>query len=165
MLHGQVIRSPHLDALIKSIGASRALTLDEVRAVVTGTELPEVSGLAVDVPEGSHLDMRFASDNCRAKDKVLYKGHAVAAVAATTPHIAQQALGPIYVQYEVLPWVIDVRKAMKADVPILHDKLACLSNPDMIAAIANVVGARMTSLPMSSGKVLETIQDKGGNVG
>lgn len=53
---------------------------------------------------------------------------------------------------------------MKADTPILHDKLARLSNPDMMAALANAVGVRLTSLPMSPGKVLETIQDKGGNV-
>ena len=139
LLYGKVLRSPHPHARIKSIDTSRALALDGVRAVATGAELPEISGLAVDVPEGSHLNMRFVSNNCLAKDKVLYKGHAVAAVAATSAHIAQQALGLIDVEYEVLPWVIDVREAMKDDAPILHDKLARLSNPDMMAGMAGAL--------------------------
>ena len=139
LLHGKVLRSPHPHARIKSIDASRALARPGVKAVVTGAGLPEISGLAVDVPEGSHLNMRFVSNNCLAKDKVLYKGHAVAAVAATSPHIAQEALSLIDVQYEVLPWVIDVREAMKDDAPILHDKLARLSNPDMMAGMAGAL--------------------------
>lgn len=139
LIHGKVLRSPHPHARIKSIDASQALALPGVKAVVTGAGLPEISGLAVDVPEGSHLNMRFVSNNCLAKDKVLYKGHAVAAVAATSPHIAQEALSLIDVQYEVLPWVIDVREAMKDDAPILHDKLARLSNPDMMAGMAGAL--------------------------
>ena len=54
-----------------------------------------------------------------AREKALYDGHAVAAVAATSAAIAKQALDLIEVDYEVLPHVIDVREAMKPDAPLL----------------------------------------------
>ena len=139
LLHGKVLRSPHAHARIKSINASRALALPGVRAVVTSAELPELSGLAADVPEGGYLNMRFLSNNCLADDKVLYKGHAVAGVAATSPHIAEEALSLIEVEYEVLPWVIKVLDAMKEDAPVLHKNLATLSNPEMMAGMAGAL--------------------------
>jgi CO/xanthine dehydrogenase Mo-binding subunit len=52
---------------------------------------------------------------------VLYHGHGVAMVAATSPHIAEEALDLIEVEYEVLPAVLDVMDAMKPGAPILHD--------------------------------------------
>ena len=139
LLHGKILRSPHLHARIKSIDASRALAMPGVRAVVTSAELPKLSGLAIDVPEGGHQNLRFLSNNCLAEDKVLYKGHAVAAVAATSPHIAEEAVALIDVEYEVLPWVIDVRDAMKDDAPILHKNLATLSNPEMLSGMAGAL--------------------------
>ncbi len=139
LLHGKVLRSPHPHARIKSVDASRALALEGVKAVVTSAELPELSGLAIDVPEGGHQNMRFISNNCLASGKVLYKGHAVAAVAATSSHIAQEALSLIDVEYEVLPWVIDVLDAMKDDAPILHDDLALLTNPEMMTGMAGAL--------------------------
>ena len=139
LLHGKVLRSPHPHARIKSIDASRALALAGVRAVVTSAELPELSGLAVDVPEGGYLNLRFMSNNCLADDKVLYKGHAVAAVAATSSHIAEKALSLIDVEYEVLPWVVHVLDAMKEDAPVLHENLAMLSNPDVLAGLAGAL--------------------------
>src|SRR5205814_4541706 len=69
------------------------------------------------------INMRHASHNIMAHGKVLYQGHAVAAVAATSPHIALEALKLIEVDYEVLPPVLDVRKAMEPDAPLLHDDL------------------------------------------
>lgn len=68
-------------------------------------------------------DMRFVSRNVMARDKVLYAGHAVAAVAAISPRIAQDALALIEVEYQILPHVIDVEEAMRADAPVLHDFL------------------------------------------
>ena len=141
LLHGKILRSPHPHARIVSIDASRALALPGVRAVVTSAELPQLSGLAADVPEGGHMNLRFLSNNCLAVDKVLYKGHAVAAVAATSPHIAEEALSLIDVEYEVLPWVINVLDAMKEDAPILHETLATLSNPDMLAGFAGALNS------------------------
>ena len=69
------------------------------------------------------MNFRDLSRNCMARDKVLYDGHAVAAVAATSPAIAEEALDLIEVEYEVLPHVIDVEEAMAPDAPVLHDDL------------------------------------------
>ena len=124
LLHGKVLRSPHPHAIIKSINVSKALALPGVKAVVTGEELIQPSGLASDVSEGAMSNPRFLSNNTLAIDKVLYKGHAVAAVAASSPHVAEEALSLIEVDYEVLPPVLDVRDAMKEGAPILHDGLA-----------------------------------------
>src|SRR5947208_5532174 len=63
------------------------------------------------------------SRNCMAKGKALYEGHAVAAVAAVSPAIAEQALDLIEVEYEVLPHVMDVEAAMADDAPVLHDDI------------------------------------------
>ena len=112
MLYGKVLRSPHAHAQIRSIDTSEAEALPGVKAVVT----------AADLSEGAH-NLRYQSNNILARDKVLYHGHAVAAVSATSPHIAEEALALIKVDYEVLPPVLDVRKAMRDDAPILLDDL------------------------------------------
>jgi CO/xanthine dehydrogenase Mo-binding subunit len=72
--------------------------------------------------EGS-TNLRELSNNVLAADKVLYRGHAVAAVAATNWHVALEALDLIEVEYDVLPAVLDVRDAMRPDAPILHEGL------------------------------------------
>ena len=123
LLHGKILRSPHAHARIKSIDTSRAEALPGVKAVVTSAELPQVSGLTADQAEGQYLNYKFVSNNVLALGKVLYKGHAVAAVAATSSHIAEEALSLIDVEYEVLPSVINVLDAMKDDAPILHERL------------------------------------------
>jgi CO/xanthine dehydrogenase Mo-binding subunit len=131
LLYGKVLRSPHAHARIKSIDVSRALAHPGVKAVVTSTDLPQPSGKVTDLGEGAMINPRFMSNNCLAKDKVLYKGHAVAAVAATSPHIAEEALALINVDYEVLPAVLDARDAMREDAPILHERLMSLANPNI----------------------------------
>ncbi len=122
LLHGQVLRSPHAHARIKSIDVSQAAAYPGVRAIITGQDMPLAKiisdgGNSQTVSQGS----RFASDNLLARDKTLYRGHAVAAVAATSPHIADIALSLIQVDYEVLPPVMDVQDAMKEGAPLLHD--------------------------------------------
>ena len=128
LLHARVLRSPHGHARIKSIDVSRALALPGVAAVVTSKEFTQHAGRAADLGEGAMVNSKFLSNNCLADDKVLYKGHAVAAVAATDGNIAEQALSLIDVDYEVLPVVIDPVEAMKDDAPILHDMLHTLSS-------------------------------------
>ena len=123
MLYGRVLRSPHAHARIKRIDASRALALPGVKAVVTGRDFPQPSGKIADLGEGAFMNYLFLTNNCLAYEKALYKGHAVAAVAATTPEIAEEALALIHVDYEVLPHVLDGREAMKPGAPILHEKL------------------------------------------
>ena len=131
LLHAKILRSPHPHARIRSIDASRALALPGVKAVVTSAELPQPSGKVVDLGEGAMTNPQFLSNNCLAGDKVLYKGHAVAAVAATSAHIAEEALSLIDVDYEVLPAVVSVLDAMKEGAPVLHERLASLSDANM----------------------------------
>ena len=123
MFYGKVLRSPHAHARIKSIDSSRALALPGVKAVVTSADLPKVSGRLVDTIEGALDNLRYLSNNCLADEKVLYVGHAVAAVAASSLHVAEEALQLIDVEYEVLPPVLTAGEAMKPDAPILHEKL------------------------------------------
>ena len=73
LLHAAILRSPYPHARIKSIDASGALALPEVRAVVTSAELPQPSGAAADLGEGALVNLRFLSNNCLAADKVLYR--------------------------------------------------------------------------------------------
>ena len=129
LLHARVLRSPHAHARIKSIDATRALALPGVKAVVTSAELSQPTGKVSDLSEGAMVNPKFLSNNCLAVDKALYKGHAVAAVAATNPHVAEEALSLIDVEYEVLPSVMNVLDAMKEDAPVLHKRLMTLSNP------------------------------------
>src|SRR5438105_8582668 len=122
MLWGKVLRSPHAHARIRSIDTSRATALPGVKAVVTAADFPEIPSEEAFVGEGP-MNFRDLSYNCMARGKALYDGHAVAAVAATTPAIAEEALDLIEVEYEVLPHVIDVEDAMKPNAPILHNDL------------------------------------------
>ena len=75
----------------------------------------------------------FSAPTAWPRDKALYKGHAIAAVAATSPHLAEEALSLIDVDYEVLSPVLDGREAMQEDAPILHERLAKVTNPAMRA--------------------------------
>ena len=123
LLHGKILRSPHAHARIRSIDASRALAFPGVKSVITSDDLPVLSGRPVDVAEGSPLNPRFLSNNVMASGKALYKGHAVAAVAADSVHTAEHALSLIDVDYEVLTPVLDGKEGMEDGSPILHDKL------------------------------------------
>ena len=124
LLHGKILRSPHAHAKINSIDASKALALDGVLAVVTSADFAQPSGKVTDLGEGAMANPKWISNNCMAAEKALYKGHAVAAVAATSLQLAEQALALINVDYEVLPAVVDLESAMKEDAPILHERLA-----------------------------------------
>ena len=129
LLHGKMLRSPHAHARIKSIDATGALALPGVKAAVTATDLPDISPDLADQSEGAMVNYGFYSRNAMAREKVLYRGHALAAVAATDAHIAERALSLIDVRYEVLPPVLNADDAMKAGSPILHERLATLSDP------------------------------------
>jgi len=122
MLWGKIKRSPHAHANILSIDTSKAAALPGVRAVLTAADFPDIPSEEAFVGEGP-MNFRDLARNVMARDKVLYEGHAVAAVAATTQAIASQALDLIDVTYEVLPLVIDVEAAMAPGAPILHDDL------------------------------------------
>ncbi len=137
MLHGKVLRSPHAHALIKSIKVDKALALPGVKAIVTSADLPE---LADRIEQGGEIPVNMAhvSLNILARRKVLYDGHAVAAVAATSPHIAEEALKLIEVEYEPLPAVMKIEEAMKPGAPILLPNLRNKDDgPDKQTNVAN----------------------------
>ncbi|MCK9495495.1 MAG: xanthine dehydrogenase family protein molybdopterin-binding subunit [Dehalococcoidia bacterium] len=122
VLYGAVLRSPHAHARIKRIDTSKAEALPGVKAVATNADFPKPDAGSIDLGEGSANPV-WLSENMLAGSKVLYHGHAVAAVAATELHIAEDALALIEVEYEVLPHVIDVREAMLPNAPVLLDDL------------------------------------------
>ena len=122
MLYGKVLRSPHSHARIRSIDTSRAEALPGVMAVATAKDLPIIQARPIDY-ENIQGNPRIIAENILASEKVLYKGHAVAAVAATSPHIAEEALSLIAVDYEVLPTVLGWRDAMKEGAPLLHENM------------------------------------------
>ena len=121
-LVGRVLRSPHAHARILSIDASKAERLPGVKAVVTRDDFPDQSSEFIPAGE-MMMNYRDVVRNVMAREKALYEGHAVAAVAATSTAVARRALKLIDVQYEVLPHVIDVVDAMKPEAPLLHEDL------------------------------------------
>ena len=123
MLHGKVLRSPHAHARIKSLNTEKAEALYGVKAVMTAADFPDAGSRTANLGELGEVPLKPMCDNVMASDKAVYHGHAVAAVAATSPHIAEEALKLIEVEYEVLPPVMDVLKAMEEDSPLLHDDL------------------------------------------
>ena len=121
-LYGKVLRSPHAHARIRSIDTLRAEALPGVKAVITGADLPDHPFEYVG-PERLAVNFWHVTRNVMAREKVLYEGHAVAAVAAISASIARRALALIDVDYEVLPHVIDVEEAMAEDAPLLFDDM------------------------------------------
>ncbi|MDP7618803.1 MAG: xanthine dehydrogenase family protein molybdopterin-binding subunit [Dehalococcoidia bacterium] len=121
-LYGKVLRSPHAHARILKIDVSRARVLSGVKAVITGKDIPalgEKGAVAGELP----IDLDDLREIVMAQGKATWQGHPVAAVAATSSHIADEALDLIEVEYEVLPVVDDVRAAMEPDAPIIHEKV------------------------------------------
>lgn len=98
---------------------------------MTSGNFPQPSGKIADLGEGAMANPKWITNNCMASEKALYKGHAVAAVAATSLQVAEEALSLIDVDYEVLPAVTDVLEAIKDDAPILHERLANSENANI----------------------------------
>ena len=109
-LWGKILRSPYPHARIVRIDTSKVWELDGVRAVVTGKDEPNhYQGKSIrDIP-------------CLCWDKVRFIGDRVAAVAAESRDVAEEALNLIEVEYEELPAVFDLLEAMESGAPILHD--------------------------------------------
>ncbi len=118
MLHAKVLRSPHAHARLLSVDTSRAEAHPDVRAVVAAADLP-----ALDADAAADVQLGHMRDTVLARDKVLFAGHGIAAVAAATPHAAEEALRLIDVEYDVLPAVTNVEDAMSPDAPALHEGL------------------------------------------
>ena len=116
MVWGKILRSPYAHAKILSIDTSAAEAMPGVVAVATSADLPAITDPKL---KGS----RDLARNILAHEKVLYHGHAVAAVAATTQALAEEAAAKIVVEYEVLKPVMDVTEAMADDAPLIHEDL------------------------------------------
>ena len=123
MAHGKIVRSPHAHAKIRSIDVREALAIPGVFAVVTADDFPNLAEKHAVMGEAGEVNLAHMAANCLAKGKALYRGHAVAAVAAANAHLAEEAAAKIKVDYEVLPSVTWVLDAMKDGAPILHDDL------------------------------------------
>ena len=121
-LIGRVLRSPHAHARIVKIDTSKAEALPGVKAVITRDDFADQPSEFIPAGE-MMMNYKDVVRNVMAREKALYEGHAVAAVAATSPAVARRALKLIDVTYEVLPHVIDVVEAMRPDAPVLHDDL------------------------------------------
>ena len=123
MIHGKVLRSPHAHARIRAINAARAEALPGVLAVITAKDFPIIQDQIIDLAE-TQGNVRLMAEHVMAHQKALYQGHAVAAVAAVSPHIAEQALALIDVDYEVLEPVLSLDHAMRPDAPVIHETLS-----------------------------------------
>ncbi len=131
MIWAKVLRSPHPHAVIRGIDTSKAEALPGVKAVATAKDFVDFP-IDKAVPLGIQ-DMRWMSRNMLAREKALFHGHPVAAVAATSQEIAAEACKLIEVDYEVLPWAIEIDDALKPDAPILFDFTQFDGKPSNIA--------------------------------
>lgn len=114
-LVGLILRSPHAHAQIKKIDTSKAEQLTGVKAVLTAADLPDLTD--------GNSGMYDTLENCMARDRALYDGHAVAAVAAVDAETAKRALKLIKVQYKKLRHVTDVDEAMLPGAPIIQPRI------------------------------------------
>lgn len=110
MLHAKILRSPHPHARILRIDTAEAAALPGVYAVITAADCPD-NRFGLDVADVTML----------AIEKVRYVGDEIAAVAAESEEIAQEAVNRIHVEYELLPVVDDMRKAMEPGAPLVHE--------------------------------------------
>ena len=137
LLYGKVLRSPHAHARIKSIDTSKAAAHPGVKSIITVADLPLQEDRIKELGEGA-ANLKHLRANVLADTKVLYHGHAIAAVAATTNHAAEEAVGLIEVDYLELEPVLDVRKAMEADSPLLIEDQTTHSMGEDTGTASNV---------------------------
>ena len=128
-LVGAILRSPHAHAKIRRIDTRKAEKLKGVKAVITSADLPDLTA-----GDGELYDIL---ENCMARGKALYDGHAVAAVAAIDAETARKALKLIKVDYQKLPHVTDVDEAMKPGAPIIQPRV---KTKDKAGKPTNVAG-------------------------
>ncbi|GAC1356709.1 MAG: molybdopterin-dependent oxidoreductase [Ktedonobacteraceae bacterium] len=110
MLYGKVLTSPHAHAVIRSINTVQARAIPGVHAVLTYEDVQRIPYASASGPQD-----RYSLDYI-----VRYVGDRVAAVAAETPELAQQALERIAVEYDILPALLDPRQTLEADTVRIH---------------------------------------------
>jgi xanthine dehydrogenase molybdenum-binding subunit len=137
LLYGHILRSPHAHARIRRIDTTKAEKLPGVKAVLTAADFPQAPDRLVDLGEGD-TPLSYARGNVLASGKALYRGHAVAAVAASSAHIAEEAAGLIEVDYEVLPCALTAPEAMREGAPIIHEDLKTKEFGESTGRVSNV---------------------------
>lgn len=148
MIWGRTLRSPHAHAKILSIDTSKADAHPDVMAIATFKDFGSVQSETIAAGEGA-ADVLDLARNCLADDKVLYHGHAVAAIAARSERAAEEALSLIEVTYEVLPPVMDVEDAMLEGSALLHDDMFTAGYEETPTTASNIA----TRLEMKMGDV------------
>lgn len=123
MLYGKAVRSPHPHARIKKIDTNKSQTVPGVKGIITAADLPAVEQAGVSFGGELMIALEHLRQFTLARDKVLFDGHTVAVVAATTPEAAEYAAELVDVEYEILPPVETVLEAMESGAPLLHDNL------------------------------------------
>lgn len=159
MYYAAVLRSPFPHAVIKSVDVSEALKIPGVRGVLTGEDVARMSRpfpQAVDEPLEYY---------CIAVDRARYVGEGVAVVVAEDRYLAEDALQAIRVDYDPLPAVVDVEKAIEESAPILHPKVGTnlinhrklrYGDPDTAFAEADVIVGEKYFFPKYSSTPMET---------
>ena len=117
LLHMRCVRSPHHHARIRSVDSSAAERQDGVVRVLGGRDVPVNTNTLLSL-------INFGRDDepLLATDKVSYVGQPVLAIVATSVRAAQEAVDAVNVDYEELPHVLDVEKALKPEAPIVNDE-------------------------------------------
>jgi CO/xanthine dehydrogenase Mo-binding subunit len=122
MLWGKLLPSPYAHATIKKIDVSRAREMPGVYAVLTGEDLPNVVARVSDTtPAPEEFDVPSRGKQVLAWKKAVFFGQPVAAVAALTPSLAEEALAAIEVEYDVHKPVLDVLEAMAEGAPLVQE--------------------------------------------
>jgi xanthine dehydrogenase molybdenum-binding subunit len=129
MLYAKALRSPFPHARIKRLDTSKAKSLKGVKAVITSADVPGLKDT------GEVFNCMLPT---LAKDRVIFEGQPVAAVAAETLYIAEEALDLIEVEYEPLPYVLDVLEAMKPEAPLVYHTVCNKNVPGRENTPANV---------------------------
>jgi CO/xanthine dehydrogenase Mo-binding subunit len=136
MLHAKILRSPYAHAKVKNIDTSKALKLKGVRAVITHKDVPKIPTMH----QFLHLPSVMFFDSYLLEEKVRHYGDRVAAVAAISPDVAEEALELIEVEYEPLAAVFDPVEAIQEDAPIIHH--IARRGQRSIEIKSNIVGVR-----------------------
>lgn len=141
MLQGYILRSQVAHGKIISIDTTAAEQHPGVHAVITGADLPDAKDRIAELGEGA-VNLKHLSANILAKDKVLYHGHAIAAVAADNIHIAEEAAKLIEVKIESLPVELDVLQAMEETATVLNDDVKTVEFGEVIGDKPSNVAAK-----------------------
>jgi xanthine dehydrogenase YagR molybdenum-binding subunit len=166
MLYGRVLRSPHAHARVLRVDASEARRMPGVRAIVGATDEQVIKGsnkATEEADKKNPTDLGKAAP-ARRERIVRFAGEPVAAVAADTPEIAEDAIRAIKVEYEVLRHVVRAEDAIKEDAPKVYpegnlepkDKRGDASKVDEELAKADVVVEAEYHTPIIHHACLET---------